>query len=53
MAELDQICTNPLCDFRKTPGTPLGKIENKDLAVDSILRFIGMNMFNDSTFRPI
>ncbi len=27
------------------------KIENKTIAVDSILRFIGMNMFNDSTFR--
>lgn len=27
------------------------KIENKSIAVDSILRFIGMNMFNDSTFR--
>ena len=27
------------------------KIENKEIAADSILRFIGMNMFNDSTFR--
>jgi tetratricopeptide (TPR) repeat protein len=28
-----------------------GKIENKDIMADSIVRFIGMNMFNDSTFR--
>lgn len=27
------------------------KIENKDITADSILRYIGMNMFNDSTFR--
>ena len=27
------------------------KIENKEIAADSILRYIGMNMFNDSTFR--
>ncbi len=27
------------------------KIQNKDVAVDSTLRYIGMNMFNDSTFR--
>ena len=28
-----------------------GKVENKDITADSIVRFIGMNMFNDSTFR--
>ena len=27
------------------------KIQQKDIAVDSILKFIGKNMFNDSTFR--
>ena len=27
------------------------KIENKEITADSILRYIGMNMFNDSTFR--
>ena len=28
-----------------------GKIENKDITVDSTLLFIGQNIFNDSTFR--
>jgi len=27
------------------------KVQNKEIAADSILRYIGMNMFNDSTFR--
>jgi tetratricopeptide (TPR) repeat protein len=27
------------------------KVQQKDIAVDSLLKFIGMNMFNDTTFR--
>jgi len=39
--------------FPQDPRTPdlQAKIENKEIAADSILRYIGMNMFNDSTFR--
>ena len=32
-------------------ATFTGKIENKETSVDSMVKFIGMNMFNDSTFR--
>jgi TolA-binding protein len=32
-------------------ATMSSKIQQKEIAADSILRFIGMHMFNDSTFR--
>lgn len=32
-------------------ATLKAKVQQKDIAADSILRYIGMNMFNDSTFR--
>jgi len=35
---------------QRTPALQT-KIENNDIAADSLLRYIGMNMFNDSTFR--